>query len=70
MRRGGYNPRAMQSRIFAVAAIVALAGSVPAQLGKGVDAPKFDFAKTWNGSSTSIAELKGKLILLEFFATW
>ena len=22
------------------------------------------------GSSTSIAELKGKLILLEFFATW
>jgi hypothetical protein len=47
-----------------------LAAAAPGQLQAGTTAPAFDFAKTWNDAPVSFAELKGKLIMLDFFATW
>ncbi|MFQ5506774.1 MAG: TlpA family protein disulfide reductase [Planctomycetota bacterium] len=46
------------------------AGVVPGQLAKGTKAPEFDFEKAWNDGPGKFAELKGKVVLLEFFATW
>lgn len=47
-----------------------VAAALPAQISSGTTAPEFEFAATWNDAPTSFAELKGKLIMLDFFATW
>jgi len=57
-------------RSAAVAAAVLLAGVAPAQLAKGTVAPSFEFAKVWNDGPANFDEFAGKLVLLEFFATW
>jgi hypothetical protein len=48
----------------------ALAAPVTGQLAKGTEAPEFQFDKVWNGGPDTFADLKGRVILLEFFATW
>lgn len=51
----------------------ALAGTVafaPAQGTVGSAAPEFDFQGAYNGAPASFAELSGRLVLIEFFATW
>lgn len=69
--RAGYGFATMRSRIsLAALAAGVLTAWVPAQLAKGTAAPSFDFAKTWNDAPVSFAELKGKLVMLDFFATW
>lgn len=47
-----------------------LAPALAAQLPAGTAAPAFDFDKTWNDGPSSFAELEGKVVLLDFFATW
>jgi len=47
-----------------------LAGTAQAQLAKGTMAPSFEIKKAWNGGPKSFGEVKGQVILLEFFATW
>jgi thiol-disulfide isomerase/thioredoxin len=39
------------------------------KLGKGNDAPNF-FASALNGETTSLADLKGKWVVIDFWATW
>ena len=53
-----------------VAGALALASVLPAQLSVGENAPAFDIKKGWNDAPVSFAELKGKVVLIEFFATW
>lgn len=55
---------------LAATAAAIFAAAVPAQLQKGTTAPDIVFAKTWNEAPVSLAELKGKLVMLDFFATW
>ncbi|MCC6781806.1 MAG: hypothetical protein IT457_03100 [Planctomycetes bacterium] len=57
-------------RVAVAAAAVLLAGPAAAQLAKGTVAPAFEFAKVWNDGPASFDELQGKLVVLEFFATW
>jgi hypothetical protein len=51
-------------------AALLLAGTAEAQLAKGTAAPSFEIKKAWNGGPRSFGEVKGQVILLEFFATW
>lgn len=61
----------MKPRLHLAAALAAtFAGALPAQLEKGITAPAFDFKKSWNDAPDSFGDLRGKLVLLEFFATW
>lgn len=53
-----------------IAALALACQTLPAQLAKGTTAPEFDIGKAWSQTPISFAELKGKVILLEFFATW
>lgn len=56
--------------ISVAAAAGLLAASLSAQLQPGTTAPPFDFDQRWNDAPTSFAELEGKLVLLDYFATW
>ncbi|MBK8977452.1 MAG: hypothetical protein IPM29_16190 [Planctomycetes bacterium] len=54
---------------FATALLIPTAFAT-AQLPLGMDAPAFEIRNAFNGAPPSFAELKGRLVLLEFFATW
>ncbi len=58
------------TRTAAAVAAILFAGGAQAQLAKGTTAPAFEFAKVWNDGPASFDELAGKLVVLEFFATW
>ena len=47
-----------------------LATAAPAQVERGSTAPSFDFAAALNDAPQSFAALAGKVVLLDFFATW
>lgn len=55
------------------AAILAAAGFAPATVAQwepGADAPAFEIRHGWNGAPRTFAEMRGKVVLLEFMATW
>lgn len=47
-----------------------LAGALAAQPQPGEPAPEFAIDKGWNGAPKAFADMKGKAVMLEFFATW
>ena len=56
----------------ALAAVFALlSGSdTPSQLGRGSTAPPFDLERVGAPGSMTLADLKGKVVLVNFWATW
>ena len=57
-------------RLGALAAAVALLGMSPPGASVGDPAPKIEAKKWFNGKETTLAKLKGKAVLLEFWASW
>ena len=53
----------------AVLMVAATAGNARAQA-VGSSCPDFEFDKVYNLDGKSLGELKGRLLLLEFWATW
>lgn len=70
------NDTAMKRILLAAAPLLALAmvtsNSTPEGVPVGSPAPEFSTGKWFNhiGADPSIASLKGKAILIEFWATW
>ena len=61
----------MYDRLFTTAlALCVLPGATCAPLQPGSRAPEFAFDKGWNDAPKSFADMKGKAVMLEFFATW
>ncbi|MAE27413.1 MAG: hypothetical protein QF724_01825 [Planctomycetota bacterium] len=66
----------MKRILLAAAPLLALAAAPPNTMPQGVpvgsEAPEFTTGKWFNhiGSAPSIASLRGKAILIEFWATW
>lgn len=56
---------------LALLTLVALSAPAFAQLGPGEDAPEIE-AKEWFNPppGTSLAELQGRVVFIEFWATW
>ena len=56
----------------AVAALFALllAADTPAPVGRGSPAPAFELPLLGGGSSLGVEQLRGKVVLLNFWATW
>lgn len=60
----------MHTRMLALAALAALIVA-PGALALEVGDPAPDFAGTWiNHDPTSLAELRGRPVLVEFWQTW
>lgn len=58
-------------RILAtVLLLVGLAPAAAAQVWIGADAPEVEAKQWFNTEPVSISELKGQVIMLEFWATW
>lgn len=59
------------SRVISVAAVLAVLALGGAAQALGVGDPAPDFGGTWqNRASTSLAELRGRVVLVEFMRTW
>ena len=58
------------SMIAGTLALGMLAGALRAQPQPGQPAPEFAIDKSWNGGPKAFADMKGKAVMLEFFATW
>jgi peroxiredoxin len=56
----------------AVATLFALflEADTPAPVGRGTPAPAFELPRVGGGSSLSVEQLRGKVVLLNFWATW
>jgi hypothetical protein len=52
-----------------VAALTCLGGSLLAQA-KGSAPPEIEFVKVWNDCPATFEELEGKVVILDFGATW
>lgn len=52
------------------AALALLAGTAQAQIPAGTAAPEFAIDSAWNDGPRAFADLKGRAVLFEFFATW
>ena len=57
-------------RWIPLAAAALAAGTVSAQVPKGTAAPAFEFKKVWNDGPESFDDLAGKVVILDFSATW
>ena len=57
-------------RLGALAAAAMLLGMGAPGASVGDPAPKIEAKKWWNGKETSLAKLKGKAVLVEFWASW
>lgn len=62
--------RGMFTRHVPALAAAVLTGAASAQVAVGTPAPEFDFQASFNDAPASFAEFEGKLVLVEFFATW
>jgi hypothetical protein len=58
------------SMISSVLAVGMLACASAAQPRPGQQAPEFAIEKAWNGGPKTFAEMKGRAVMLDFFATW
>ena len=63
-------PRMDTKSRFALAAMLLGVAAVPAQAPKGAVPPEFAFKKVWNDGPKNFDDLAGKVVLLDFSATW
>lgn len=57
--------------LAAVLALILLGDTnVPAPLGRGAKAPDFSLQRLGGGSEISLADLRGRVVLVNFWATW
>jgi len=56
-------------RVAAAALALSAAGALAAQQ-KGSTPPAIEFVKVWNDGPESFDELEGKVVILDFGATW
>ena len=54
----------------ALLAAMLLGGVLSAQVRKGGDAPELVIDKAWNGGPQTFADLRGKVVILDFAQTW
>jgi len=47
-----------------------VAAPLTAQLGEGEKAPEFEIKEALNQAPANFQELRGKVLMLDFFATW
>lgn len=62
-----------KTKLLTSAALLAAAAFAPratAQFDRGDEAPEFEIKHGWNGAPRTFAEMRGKVVLLEFMATW
>ena len=64
-----YNRRLMSRRLGLACALLAAACSAPAPKAENRPAPAFELPEL-NGGTLSLASLKGKVVVLDFWATW
>ena len=57
-------------RSAGLVAALAVAGQVPAQVGEGDMAPAIDIDEALNKAPDKYSAFRGKVLLLDFFATW
>ena len=57
------------SRVVVAALALVSAGTLAAQQ-KGSTPPPIEFVKVWNDGPESFDELEGKVVILDFGATW
>jgi|GEM_PF-3546098 len=57
------------SRVIVSALAICTAGALAAQQ-KGSTPPPIDFVKVWNDGPASFDDLEGKVVILDFGATW
>ncbi len=50
--------------------LMLVAGTLPAQLSEGEKAPEFEIKEALNRAPDNFKELRGKVLMLDFFATW
>ncbi|MHC4078475.1 MAG: TlpA family protein disulfide reductase [Planctomycetota bacterium] len=50
--------------------LVLFAATLPAQVGKGETAPEFEIKAALNQAPAKFQEFRGKVLMLDFFATW
>lgn len=62
----------MTKRVSAasIAALAWTAALAPAQVPVGSQAPEFSVQNSFNDAPASFADFRGKLVMIEFFATW
>jgi hypothetical protein len=58
------------SKSCLIMAALALAGGTLAAQQKGSAPPAIEFVKVWNDDPATFEELEGKLVILDFAATW
>lgn len=58
------------SKSCLIMATLAFAGGTLAAQQKGSEPPAIDFVKVWNDGPESFDELEGKVVILDFGATW
>lgn len=58
------------STLLVAALTLGAAGSVAAQAQKGQTPPEIDFVKVWNDGPESFEDMAGKVVILDFGATW
>ena len=61
--------QAIYTHTLAAAFALALVGPLAAQA-KGSTPPPIEFVKVWNDAPESFDELEGKVVILDFGATW
>jgi len=62
----------MKAYLALTALIAVLGASSASAVGVGEMAPNFKFEKVWNasGAQTQLEDYRGKLVLIEAWATW
>ena len=50
--------------------LLLVACTLPAQVGEGDRAPEFEIKDALNQAPASFQEFRGKVLMLDFFATW
>ncbi len=50
--------------------LLLVAATLPAQVGKGDTAPAFEIKEALNQAPDNYQEFRGKVLMLDFFATW
>jgi hypothetical protein len=69
MQQADFGPRVPRAALAAALAFTLITGGA-AQTAAGDQAPDFEIETALNGATSRLADLDGKAVLLDLFATW